>query len=67
MTGNITKFDYLGAFRIYKELAEVSSSTICGREIICSWNDIIFRGVGLSDDEPPVETLQPANNLLERL
>jgi hypothetical protein len=66
MAGNITKFDYPEAFRIYKELAEVSS-TIHGREIIYSWNNTIFRGVGLFNDEPPAETLQPANNLLERL
>jgi hypothetical protein len=66
VTGNITKFDYPGAFRIYKELAEVSS-TIRGCEIIRGWKDIVFRGVGLSNDEPPAETLQPANNLLERL
>lgn len=67
MVGNLTRFDYLRAFRTYKELAEELGKTIRGREIIKTWNDIVFRGIGLKDDDPPVENLDPANSLLQRL
>ena len=67
MQGSVTKFDYFETFKIYKEAATILKDTIRGREIINSWNEFVFEGVGITDEAPATVNMAAATSVLDRL
>jgi hypothetical protein len=66
-TGPATGFNYVKAYDTYKELASKLWLHVRGRETIARWNSIVFHGVGLNDEDSPVEEYDDVAALMRQM